>query len=295
MMLDNIFKNLSKLAVLSVIFTLTISCAGFFYLRHFSHVLGYDVSPFDMDFYTFLDIVLKSDSHNLIVNFSHSYLLIFVFCVLYPKSLQFVFDILIIFFLIGWNYLGWNFFKFLYSFKNFRYFFWFFAIYTSPLLILISISLLIPLFFIAVILFGIYLIIGLFIRNNVDFDKYMQKGRTNVEENFTYKKISEHMDKLGNNIWKMDFVLACIVYFSAMFLILGWLHWAGSIEMRGSLDAKNYLNSTNYKKVYLIDKTVFDAVFVSKVKNGYLFVLKDGEKNKEKASFIPDSAILRID
>ncbi|MBC9230779.1 hypothetical protein HI850_015755 [bacterium SPL81] len=296
MMLDHIFKHLSKLAIFSVIFTISISCAGFLYLRHFSHILGYDLSPFDMDFYTFLDIVLKSDSHNMIANFSLFYLLIFVFCVLYPKSLQFLFDILITFFLIGWSYLGWNLFKLLYSFQFFKHMFWFCTIYISPLLIFILISLLIPLFFISVILFGIYLIIGLFIKNNVDFDRYMKKARADVEDNSNYKKISERMDKLGNNIWKMDFGVACIVFFSAIFLILGWLNWAGPIEKKGSSDAENYLKSTNYKKVYLVDKTDFDAVFVSKVKNGHLFVLKDRDgKNKKKATFISDSAILRID
>jgi len=295
MMLDHIFKHLSKLAIFSVIFTVSISCAGFLYLRHFSHILGYDISPFDMDFYTFLDIVLKADSHNMIANFSLFYLLIFVFCILYPKSLEFLFDILITLFLIGWSYLGWNLFKFLYSFQFFKHIFGFCAIYISPLLIFTLIPLLIPLFFIWVIPCGIYSIISLFIKSNVDFDQYMKKAKSDVEENPRYKIISERMDKLGNNILKMDFGVACIVFFSAIFLILGWLQWAGPIERKGSSDAENYLKSTDYKKVYLVDKTDVDAVFISKVKNGYLLVLKDGKKNKEKASFIPDSAILRID
>ncbi len=37
------------------------------------------------------------------------------------------------------------------------------------------------------------------------------------------------------------------------------------------------------------------AVLISKVKNGYLFVLHEDGKNNNKATVISDSAILRID
>ena len=56
-----------------------------------------------------------------------------------------------------------------------------------------------------------------------------------------------------------------------------------------------FLDSKEYKTLYLTNNTKRRVVMVSKVKNGYIFVLNENNKNKTKASFIPDSVILRID
>lgn len=58
---------------------------------------------------------------------------------------------------------------------------------------------------------------------------------------------------------------------------------------------KNILRIPNYKAVMLTNNTKLKAVLISKVKNGYLFVLHEDGKNNNKATVISDSAILRID
>ncbi|MDY6457911.1 hypothetical protein [Acinetobacter faecalis] len=93
----------------------------------------------------------------------------------------------------------------------------------------------------------------------------------------------------------MDFFKAMFLYLIMIYIFLFWIYWNVDVGEQGKKHAQTYLKSTNYKTVVLINDTKLKAVLVSKVKSGYLFVLNENGKNNNKATFISDSAILRID
>jgi len=74
-----------------------------------------------------------------------------------------------------------------------------------------------------------------------------------------------------------------------------WCGWILGIGKQGEKHAKIYLKSKNYKTVVLTNNIKLKVVLVGKVRNGYLFVLHENNENRNKATFISDSAILRID
>lgn len=265
-MFDHILSKLGRLTIFSVIFTVSISFAGLLYIDSFSRALGYNFSLFDLDFYNFLINVLVSDEYNLILNIIILFMLFIVF-VFYPKALIFVFEVFRCSCVLIWSFL-----KIPYKISTF------FLIYISPFLI--------PIFLIVLCLDAV--IIKL--KDVKKIKKHVDAVKEDLSNNLQYKEKLDIIKKA-----KKDFFSASILFYMILIFFLFWLGWVLYVGKQGQKHADVYIKSSEYKKVYLVDKTIFDAVFVSKVKNGYLFVLKDGEKNKEKASFIPDSAILRID
>lgn len=297
-MVDRILHHLGKLAILSVIFTVSVSSAGFFYVWEFAYTLGYNTSLFDQDFYTFLKVVLVSDVLGVMLNTILYFLCFFIFIVIYPNSLVFVFDILSFFVLLLWNYLGINLLKFLYSLENVRHITIFLTIYSSPFIIFLMISLTNLLLIPFCIGFVFYKILERISRKE-KFKKYLTDARASLEEHPSYKKIETRMNQAGNDFFQIDFFKGSMVLFCGLIILILWGKWVFDIGLKGGIHANEYLyqNSNYDKTVYLMDKTNFKAIFISKVENGYLFVPE--EKNECKgnriATLIPDSFIQRIE
>lgn len=266
-MYDYIFNRLSRLVFLYTFFAISISFAGLLYFDGLSRNLGFDNSLFDLDFVAFFERVLISDQHNIMANITIFLLFFISFVVLYPKSLIFIFDISRLGFLSIGGFLG-----------GANTILIFFLIYISPFLI--------PLVLVILILqsFGMKLVEMDRFRFHIESVK--QKLAANAQYNESKSRVGEGSE---------DFLRSNVVFFTFSLLLIFWLAWAIYIGNQGKKHADIYLTSKEYKTVYLTNNTEIKAVFVSKVKNGYLFVLNDGDQNKDKASFIPDGAILRID
>ena len=84
-------------------------------------------------------------------------------------------------------------------------------------------------------------------------------------------------------------------YTVMVLLLLLWLHWMNQIGTQDTNHANIYLISQENKSIQLTNNSSLKGVLVSKVKGGYLFVLNNNNSFSAKASFISDSAILRID
>lgn len=298
MMLDHIFNHLNKFTILSVFITISIPLAGFLYVIAFASTLGYGTSLFDLGFYTFLEVVLISDIYNVIIKFSLLFICFLFFGIIYPKSLQFVTDIFHFFALLVWGYLGLNFLKLLYSIKFFRYLFGFAILFISPILIFVITSLsclFFPIFFV------IFLIdiVFFYLKKSDKFNEYMKNARSTVEQNPDYEKIDQRMKAEGDNILKIDFFKGCIALTLCSFTILLWFLWIDYIKNQGIIHAEYYLyiKPHSFKTIHLVDGESYNAIFVSKVKNGHLFVLEDKDKCRlvRKAEFFSDSTILRIE
>lgn len=272
MVFDNIVARINSLILIPGLFILSVSFAGLMYFDSLSQGLGFSNSSlFDQDFDHLFTKVFISDRHNIIMASATFILLAFIpFAIVYPKSLTFILNLSKIFVLILWHSL---------KLLNF------------PIKYLVFLLLFISPFLIPVLL-AVLLVWSSSVKlsENKKLKKYKDETSRNVKDDPRYVESSTKLKESEEHFFK-SYLMACALL--PIFAL--WLGWVLYIGNQGQKHADIYLKSSDYKKVYLIDKTVFDAVFVSKVKNGYLFVLKDGEKNKEKASFIPDSAILRID
>lgn len=248
-------------------FTISISFAGLLYFDGFSRRLDFNNSIFELDFTSFFESVLISDHHNIMANISVFIIFFISFAVLYPKSLIFLFDIFRLSILSIGYFLG-------LSQKSLI----FFLIYISPFLLPFALVILI--------------IKALCLKLN-EIDKIKHHMQSCKEKLAVHPEYIERTSRIDEGT--KDFLRSNIVFFAFSILFLFWLGWVIYIGNQGKKHAEFYLNSKKYKMVYLTNNSEIKGVFVSKVKNGYLFVLNEAGQNKDKASFIPDSAILRID
>lgn len=247
-------------------FTISISFAGLMYIDGLAHTLGFDVSLFDLNFYDFFIYVVISDNLNVFPVFILS-LAIAISFVLYPKAIIFVYDFTYIFFIYLWNFFGGS-----------KKIVPFFLIFISPFLIF--------LFFICLIFYAVILKL-----NELKlFKNYFLKVKEKLIDDDQYLKSSNRLGEGSHNFFKSYLVFSFI-----LLLFISWLGWVVHIGKQGQVHAQKHLDSTEYKTLYLTNNTKLKVVMVSKVKNGYIFVLNENNKNKEKASFIPDNVILRID
>ncbi|MDY6449256.1 hypothetical protein [Acinetobacter faecalis] len=144
----------------------------------------------------------------------------------------------------------------------------------------------VPLLFIALIIYSILLKVM-----EREFIKTLTYRINNKLTNSSQFLTSiSRMNKNGDDFF--NFYLVFCILLSIGIVWFGWIVYIGN---QGEKQAKIYLESPNYKSVILVSKQRVDGVLVSKVKNGYLFVLNENGKNNNKATFISDSAILRID
>ncbi|MDY6460848.1 hypothetical protein [Acinetobacter faecalis] len=157
-------------------------------------------------------------------------------------------------------------------------FFFFIFLVISPFLL--------PLFFLILVLVSIVLKL----REFYCLKKICREVNLKLEKNEYYKKSDKRIPSNFSPYIKATFLFVLM----ALPLQL-WSNWILSVGKQGEKHAKIYLESPNYKAVMLTNNTKLKAVLISKVKNGYLFVLHENGKNNNKATFISDSAILRID
>lgn len=249
----------------STLFIVSISLAGILYTDSFSRELGFDFSMFDLNAYTFFTQVLISDKYQVLGYGVVGLIFIISFVCVYPKSLLLVYDL---FFILG---------LYLLSLLPNSFFLFIFLMF-SPFLL--------PLLLIILILLALVIKIE---ESNFIKDKW-RKINFSLDKNEHYKKINERKNHNESAYFKA--IIVFIVMASSLKL---WLSWIIDVGQQGQVHAQKHLDSTKYKTLYLTNNTKLKVVMVSKVKNGYIFVLNENNKNKEKASFIPDNVILRID
>lgn len=270
-MVDQVFNRLSKLVFLTTFFIVSISFSGLIYFDNFFSTLGFDYSIFELEFYSFFVKVLISDHNNVIIKTIFSVIFFISFVVIYPRSLRFIYDIIYLCALSIW-----------YFFRIPGGFSYFLLFYFSPFLF--------PFIFIVLIIHAVFIKVN----ENKKFNDHIKKVKSDLQRNDNYIKLLARINEVSDDFLKS--YITFIIIFLAFFL---WLAWAFDIGKQGQKHAEEYLYfpANNLKTVYLVDRSDLKAKFISKVKNGYLFVLeeKDGCKFKKKAIFISDSAILRID
>lgn len=265
-MIDQFFSRISRLVFVVTFFTISISFAGLMYIDGLSNKLGFNVSLFDLTFYDFFIYVVISDNLNIFIGFILS-LAISVSFVLYPKAIIFVYDFIYICLLCLWKFFGGS--------KKIVPFFVFFI---SPFLIL------------PVVVFLISHCVVIKIKEIKAFENHLLTVVKEVNEDEQYLKSSSRLGEGSHNFFK-----SYLVFSFVLLLFIAWLGWVVHIGKQGQVHAQKFLDSKEYKTLYLTNNTKRRVVMVSKVKNGYIFVLNENNKNKTKASFIPDSVILRID
>lgn len=266
MNIDDILGRIGKFFLfISTLFIASISLAGILYTDSFARKLGFNFSLFDLNAYTSFTQVLVSDRYNVFGNGIVITIFIMSFIFVYPKSLLLVYDLLVI--LVSKIYCA-------LPSKIFL------------LLFLVISPFLLPLFFIILVFVSITLKL-----NELDcLKKRWKEVHLKLEGNEYYKKSDKRISFNFLSYIKATFLFVLMTLFLQL-----WIGWILDIGNQGKEHADKYLTSENYKTVILVSKQRVDGVFVSKVKNGYLFVLKGENGNNKKASFISDSAILRID
>ena len=263
MKFEYIFSRLSRLVFLIAFCNFSIFVAGIVYVDSLSSALGFDISLFDLEFYNFFIYTILADKLNIILYFIF-FLFILIPIFLYPKSLIFAYGFLTMILCLIWGCV-----------EHKRYIIIrFFALFMVPLL------------FIALIIYSILLKVM-----EREFIKTLTYRINNKLTNSSQFLTSiSRMNKNGDDFF--NFYLVFCILLSIGIVWFGWIVYIGN---QGEKQAKIYLESPNYKSVILVSKQRVDGVLVSKVKNGYLFVLHEDGKNNNKATFISDSAILRID
>ncbi len=265
-MIDHIFNRLSRLIFVITFFTISISFAGLMYAEGLSQRLGFNISIFDLKFYDFFIFVVIADNLNVLLGFI-IFSAISISFVLYPKSVRFIFDLVYICFAFLWSLLGGE-----------KKIIPFLCIFVFPFC-LIPFLIILVIHVIIIKLKEIKLLRG--------YWKEIQK-KLNMDE-----KYLDSINRFSDG--SQNFYKSYLVFFIIFSFFVVWLAWIVYIGNQGKEHADKYLISKKYKTVILISKQRVDGVFVSKVKNGYLFVLNENGKNNNKATFISDSAILRID
>lgn len=266
MNIDEILGRLGKFFFfISTLFIVSISLGGILYTDSFSQTLGFNFSLFDLNAYTSFTQVLVSDQYNVFAKGIVITIFIMSFIFVYPKSLLLAYDLLVILVSNIYYVLPSKFFLLLF-------------LVISPFLL--------PLFFLILVLVSIVLKL----REFNCLKKICREINLKLEKNEYYKKSDKRIPSNFPSYIKASFLFVLM----ALPLQL-WGSWILGVGKQGEEHAKIYLKSPNYKTVMLINNTVFNAVLVSKVKGGYLFVLHENGKNNNKATFISDSAILRID
>ena len=263
---DEIIGRIGKLFFfISTLFIVSISLAGILYTDSFARTLGFNFSMFDVNSYTFFTQVLISDQYQVLGNGVVALTFIISFFCAFPRSLLLVSDLL---------YLVGLFFILLLP----RSFFIFLLLVVSPFFL--------PFFLILITVFAVFVKVT---ENNFIMNG-LKKVNLKLVENGHYKKI-----KIREQHTESSYLKATIMFVMVGYLVVLWLSWIVGIGAHGKKHADLYLKSQEYKSIQLIDKTKLNGVLVTKVKNGYLFVLKENNKDNLKASFIPDNVIFRID
>lgn len=263
---DEILGRIGKLFFFfSTLFIVSISLAGILYTDSFAKELGFNFSMFDLNAYTFFTQVLISDRYQVLGYGMVSLVFIISFICVYPKSLLLVYDL---FFVLGLHLL-------LLIPKSF---FVFVFLMISPFLL--------PFLLIVLILVAV----GIKIEHSNFIKEKWKKINLSLNKNEHYKKINNRKHHSESSYLKATIIF--IIVASSLQL---WLSWIVEVGQEGKKHAKVFLESQSYKTLMLTNNTTLKVVLVVKVKNGYLVVLNEDNKNKEKASFIPDNVILRID
>ncbi|MBP5992528.1 MAG: hypothetical protein KA518_01120 [Acinetobacter sp.] len=264
--LESILGRIGKLFFfISTVFIISISLAGILYTDSFARELGFNFSLFDLNSYTFFTQVLISDKYQVLSKGVVTLIFIVSFICVYPKSLLLVYDLL---FVVGLYLL-------LILPKS-----------LLKLLLLMITPFLIPLLLVVLVFIAIVIKVA---DSNFIKEKW-RKVNLSLDKNTHYQKVKKRESRVFS-----EYIKATVIYgFLATFLYL-WLFWIVEVGKQGKPHAQKYLESNQFSTLYLTNGTQNKVVLISKVKNGYLFVLNESNKNKTKASFVPDSVILRID
>ena len=203
-------------------------------------------------------------------------LFIIPFIYVYPSSLILVFDLICL--------MGLYFFKIIP-----KSFFLFICLMISPFILLMVLTVFLLILLLSPVIFTV-----IFIIKKVKIDRCVRERFKNInvelDNNQLYHKISNRINQTQSSYLK-----AATLYFVSAFLLILWLHWIVEIGSQGANHANIYLNSQENKSIKLTDNSILNGALVGKVKGGYLFVLNNNNSCTAKASFISDSAILRID
>lgn len=264
-MFDQILNRLSRFVFVVTFFTVTISFAGLMFIAGFSERLGFDISLFDLNFYDFFIYVIVADNLNFFVGFV-VFSALGISCIAYPKSLIFIFDLIYVSVFSVWCFIGGK--------KIIP----FILICLSPLLI-------IPFF-----IFLLAYATSIKLKDFKIVNGYLFNVRQERHLDERYVNSINRIEDGSHSFFKSYLVFSII-----LIIFIVWLGWVVHIGKQGTKQAEKYLNSTEYKTIYFTSNTVIQGVYITKVKNGYLFVLNRNNKNNAKASFIPDNVIFRID
>ena len=264
--LNEVLGRISKFFFfISTLFIISISLAGILYTDSFARELGFNFSVFDLNAYTFFTQVLISDRYQIVAKGLVGLIFIVPFICAYPKSLLLIYDLFVAIGIYIFLALPKSLFKFL-------------LLIISPFLIPILLLIL------------VFMACAIKISECNMLKKKLREVNFKINKNKHYQIIKQR----ENHVY-VAYIKALLIYgVLAIFLYL-WMIWIVDVGNQGSPHAQKYLMSDQYSVIYLTNGTKSKGVLVSKVKNGYLFVLNENAKNKSKASFISDSVILRID
>lgn len=266
MNIDEVLGRLGKFFFfISTLFIVSISLGGILYTDSFSQSLGFNFSLFDLNAYTSFTQVLISDQYNVFAKGIVITIFIMSFIFVYPKSLLLVYDLLVI--LVSY----------IYCVLPSKFFLLLFLV-ISPFLL--------PFFFLIL----VFVSIVLKLKELNSLKEICREVNLKLEKNEYLKKSDK---RIPSNF--SSYIKASLVFVLIALPLQLWCGWILEIGKQGEKHAKNYLKSPNYKTVVLTNNIKLKAVLVGKVKNGYLFVLNENNKNRNQATFISDSAILRID